>query len=183
MRFLCLFIGLALAGLTANAQSEESNKYLKAFPPAEPGMTRYVLQLPPQDNEALMKVELIVGKTVKLDTVNNYFFGGSIDQQTLDGWGFNYYLVKNIRPLAGTMIGVDASPAVGLAGGPVGLAGTMIGVDPSVAKAPRFIRLGGEPYLVRYNSRLPLVIYVPEDAQVRYRIWQADAQSTQMHAQ
>jgi ecotin len=35
----------------------------------------------------------------------------------------------------------------------------------------RFITLGGEPYLIRYNSRLPVVVYAPEGVEVRYRIW------------
>jgi ecotin len=38
---------------------------------------------------------------------------------------------------------------------------------------PRFITLGGEPFLIRYNSRLPVVVYVPEGVEVRYRIWTA----------
>jgi len=27
---------------------------------------------------------------------------------------------------------------------------------------------------MRYNSRLPLVIYVPQGVEVRYRIWRGD---------
>jgi ecotin len=37
----------------------------------------------------------------------------------------------------------------------------------------RFITLGGEPFLIRYNSRLPVVVYAPEGVEVRYRIWSA----------
>lgn len=48
---------------------------------------------------------------------------------------------------------------------------TAIAVDPDTPKVQRFVTLGGEPELVRYNSRLPLVVYVPEEAEVRYRIW------------
>ena len=40
-------------------------------------------------------------------------------------------------------------------------------------RKPAFITLGGEPYLVRYNSKLPLVVYVPAGSEVRYRIWAA----------
>jgi ecotin len=43
-----------------------------------------------------------------------------------------------------------------------------------VPKVERFITLGGEPELLRYNSRLPLVVYVPVGVEVRYRIWKAD---------
>lgn len=53
--------------------------------------------------------------------------------------------------------------------GPMG--GTLIGVGPDVPNVRRFIRLGGEPTLIRYNSRLPVVVYVPTGAEVRYRIW------------
>ena len=37
------------------------------------------------------------------------------------------------------------------------------------------ITLGGEPELHRYNSRLPLVIYVPDGVEVRYRIWKGES--------
>ena len=33
--------------------------------------------------------------------------------------------------------------------------------------------LGGEPFLIRYNSPLPIVVYAPEGVEVRYRIWSA----------
>lgn len=124
---------------------------MKAFPPAEAGMVRHVLHLPPQDDESAFKVELIVGKTVALDTRNRYFFGGRIEPETIEGWGFTRYLVKDLGPMAGTLMAVD----------------------PDAPKEPRFVTLGGEPYLVRYNSRLPVVVYVPEGVEVRYRIWSA----------
>jgi ecotin len=31
--------------------------------------------------------------------------------------------------------------------------------------------------LIRYNSRLPVVVYVPEGVEVRYRIWRADPEA------
>jgi hypothetical protein len=42
-------------------------------------------------------------------------------------------------------------------------------------KVKRFITLGGEPYLIRYNSRLPVVVYALDGVEVRYRIWSAGA--------
>jgi len=44
-------------------------------------------------------------------------------------------------------------------------------IDPDAPRENRFIQLGGEPYLIRYNSRLPVVVYAPEKVQVRYRLW------------
>jgi ecotin len=122
---------------------------MKAFPPAEEGMVRYVLQLPRQADESAFKVELIVGKTVQVDEQNRYFFGGKIEEETVEGWGFTRYMVSKLGPMAGTLMAVD----------------------PNAPKVARFITLGGDPYIIRYNSRLPIVVYVPEGVEVRYRIW------------
>ena len=56
------------------------------------------------------------------------------------------------------------------------MAGTAMAVNPNAPKADRFITLGGEPYIIRYNSRLPIVVYVPEGVEVRYRIWTTAAE-------
>jgi ecotin len=53
----------------------------------------------------------------------------------------------------------------------------LIAIDPYAPKVDRFFRLGGEPYLIRYNNRLPVVVYVPEGEDVRYRIWRAEPES------
>ena len=144
---LLLFLCAVPAGLAADN--------MKAFPPAGAGMVRHVLHLPPQADEAGFKVELIVGRTVEIDAGNRYFFGGRIEEETIKGWGFPRFVVSKLGPMAGTLMAVD----------------------PNAPKVARFITLGGEPYLIRYNSRLPVVVYVPEGVEVRYRIWTAGAES------
>ena len=128
---------------------------LKAFPPAADGMTRHVLNLPEKDNEDDLKVELVVGKTVETDTVNHYFFGGALESKTVDGWGFTYHILPELGPMAGTLV----APG------------------PDTPKEKRFVTLGGEPQLLRYNSRLPLVVYVPNGVEVRYRLWNASGKA------
>lgn len=125
---------------------------MKAFPPAENGMVRHVLQLPEQADESALKVELMVGKTIQTDQRNQYFFGGSLEVTTIKGWGFPMYTLSELGPMAGTLMAVD----------------------PNAPKVFRFITLAGEPYLIRYNSRLPVVVYVPDGAEVRYRIWRTE---------
>lgn len=125
---------------------------MKAFPPPEQGMTRYVINLPKQEDETAFKVELIIGKTVKTDPVNRYFFGGTLETETIAGWGFDRYILRKLGPMAGTLMAVD----------------------PSVQPVERFITLGGESQLLRYNSRLPIVVYVPTGVEVRYRVWRAE---------
>jgi ecotin len=114
-------------------------------------VTRHVLMLPPAEQEDSLRVELKIGKTVKTDAANRYFFGGSLQAVNIEGWGFTRYVVADLGPMGGTLMAVD----------------------PEVPKVERFITLGGEPQLLRYNSRLPLVVYVPGGAEVRYRIWKA----------
>ena len=38
--------------------------------------------------------------------------------------------------------------------------------------------IGGEPFLIRYNSKLPIVVYAPEGVEVQYRVWKADPKPT-----
>jgi ecotin len=63
------------------------------------------------------------------------------------------------------------------------MAGTLMAADPAAPKEERFVALGGEPYLVRYNSRLPLVVYVPEGVIVRYRVWSASPETMAIDAE
>jgi len=71
--------------------------------------------------------------------------------ETISGWGFPRYRVSKLGPMAGTLMAID----------------------PGAPKVSRFIALGGEPYLIPYNSRLPIVVYAPEGVEIRYRIWGA----------
>lgn len=125
---------------------------LKAFPPAEEGMTRHVISLPKQEDETAFKVEIIIGRTVKTDTSNSYFFGGTLETETIPGWGFDLYILRKFGPMAGTLMAVD----------------------PNAPQVERFISLGDERQLLRYNSRLPLVVYVPTGVEVRHRLWRAE---------
>ena len=142
-------------GLFFTALFAYAGENMKAFPPPDKGKVRYVLQLPKLDDESTCKVELIVGKTVLVYEKNQYFFGGKIQEETIKGWGFPRYIVSEIGPMAGTRMAID----------------------PNAPKVNRFITLGGEPYLIRYNSRLPIVMYTPEGVEVRYRIWSVGSET------
>ncbi len=151
-----LAIGLLCAMLPLQAADNTH-----AFPPADPGMQRYMLQLPQQTDESAFKVELIVGKTVAVDPGNRYFFAGRIQEETLSGWGFPLYKISTLGPMAGTRMAID----------------------PNTPTVNRLVTLGGDPYLIRYNSRLPIVVYAPEEAEVRYRIWSAAPETQAMERQ
>ena len=150
---LILFAGLLAATSVVAGESQDS---LKAFPEAEAQMTRHVLHLEPREHEAGLRIEVIVGRMVEVDAVNRYFFGGRIEPRNIEGWGFTRYVVDTLGPMGGTLMAPE----------------------PGAPTAPRFVALRGEPYLVRYNSRLPIVVYVPVGSEVRYRLWQAEPESS-----
>jgi len=142
---------LLFTALLIPAFSSAGKDPLKAFPTPEEGMTRHVLRLPEQDDETLFKVQLLIGKTVEVDEANRYFFGGKVERVTIKGWGYSYYILKKLGPMAGTRM---APP-------------------PGAPKVKKFVSLGGTPELLRYNSRMPMVIYVPKGVEVQYRVWRA----------
>jgi ecotin len=131
----------------APAQSDP----LKAFPAAKEGQVRHVIEVPKLESEDQFKVELIVGKTVPTDGVNRTFFGGTMEEVELTGWGYSYYIVSKLGPMASTLMGVPQ------------------GAKP----VDTFVRMNHQQPLLRYNSRMPIVVYLPDGVELRFRIWQA----------
>ena len=157
MRIFSSLAALLICSVVLSAMAADN---MKAFPPAEEGMVRHVLHLVKQDDESACKVQLIVGKIMQVDEGNRYFFSGKIEDETIDGWGFPRYNVSTLGSMAGTLMAID----------------------PNAPKVNRFIALGGEAYLISYNSRLPIVVYAPEGAEVRYRLWRAEPESKVIEA-
>jgi ecotin len=113
-------------------------------------MARHVIRLPKQQDESAFKVELLAGRIVKTDAINHYFFSGTVETVNIPGWGFDRYIIRSLGSMAGTLMAVD----------------------PGSPQVERFISVGGETIL-RYNSRIPLVVYAPAGVEVRYRLWRA----------
>lgn len=145
---------LAAASLVTTALATELKNQPAAhapWPDASVGMVRQIIQLPEQKNEHDFKVELVIGQTREVDC-NRHSLGGSLQTKTLQGWGYDYYIFTPASGIASTMMAC-----------------------PEGKKSSQFVAasLGGNGML-RYNSRLPIVIYTPKDIDVKYRIWQAD---------
>jgi len=138
----------ALLSLSTTARAAE-HKYLKAFAPAAEGMERFVIELPHKERgeEDAFMVELIVGKEMQTDGVNRVRLGGELEAKPLEGWGFTFYVVSKLGPGATTLIGVP----------------------PGTKKVKQFVT--GPTRKIPYNSRIPIVVYVPKGAELRYRIW------------
>ncbi|CAD5107859.1 serine protease inhibitor ecotin [Zestomonas carbonaria] len=141
-----LAILACLLPLSACAATPEA---LKPYPSAPEGYNRHVIDLPAKPNEADHKVEIIAGKTLEVDC-NTHRLGGEWQEKTVQGWGYNYYELSKVGPAASTLMAC-----------------------PDNSRRQAFVPVGGETFLVRYNSKLPVVIYAPEDVEVRYRVWSA----------
>jgi ecotin len=123
MKKLGLSLIVACTAIFPASAESEAERNLKAFPPADAGMTRHVLMLPTHEQEDSLRVELKIGKTVKIDAENRYFFGGNLQAVNIEGWGFTRYLLAELGPMAGTLMAVS----------------------PETPKVERFITLAGEP--------------------------------------
>lgn len=138
------------------AQKGTDNKIeseIKMFPKAKPGYKQVYIKVPPKKNENDLKIEIFAGKSQMVDC-NRHFMGGTIQTVNLDGWGYDYYVVKSD-----------------------GVVGSTRMACPDSKLTEQFIHI--QPQLLRYNSKLPVVIYVPEEMEVKYRIWSASRKMKQ----
>jgi ecotin len=137
---------MALGSITLYADPAKKDN-IHMFPQAKEGFERHIVEVPKSENDHDHRVELLIGKNMMVDC-NHHSFHAEIKSLNLQGWGYRYLEVDNIQSGPTTMM---ACP------------------EP---KTQKFISIRDE--LRRYNSRLPMVIYVPKGYEVRYRIWSAD---------
>lgn len=121
---------------------------LELFPESVDGLKRSVIFLPEQEEEEDLKVEILPGRVQLTDGVNVIRLSGSIEAEPLKGWGYTYYVVKP---------------------GPV--MSTLMAPSPDQKQVETFVSMNGE--IIRYNSKLPVVVYHPKWMEIRYRIWNA----------
>lgn len=145
----------AFASTTTWAATHDANtqplEKVAPYPKAEKGMKRQVIQLTPEKDESTLKVELLIGQTLEVDC-NRHRLGGELDNKTLEGWGYDYYVFDKVTSPVSTMMAC-----------------------PDGKKEKKFITAYlGEDGMLRYNSKLPIVVYTPENVEVKYRIWKAD---------
>lgn len=142
--------GLALTGLCAQANAAKLED-VAPYPKADVGFVRQVIHLPAQTNEADFKVEILAGKTLDVDC-NLQRLGGMLEEKNLEGWGYSFYRLEKVSGPMSTMMGCP---------------------DSKTQKA--FVPVVGDGFVLNYNSKLPIVVYVPKDVEVRYRVWSASA--------
>ena len=150
---LALLAAACVSGSTFASTTDKTQPLEKVapYPQAEKGMKRQVIQLPAQEDESGYKVELLIGKTLEVDC-NQHRLGGQLESKTLEGWGYDYYVFDKVTSPVSTMMAC-----------------------PDGKKEEKFVTAYlGENSLLRYNSKLPIVVYTPDTVEVKYRIWKAE---------
>lgn len=151
---LLMAVSASAIAATPAADADISKQPLEKvapYPKAEKGMSRQVIYLPKQEQEENFKVELLIGKMLEVDC-NRHMMGGSLESKTLVGWGYDYLVLNKLSAPAATMMAC-----------------------PDTTKQQKFVAANlGDAAMQRYNSRLPIVVYVPKDVEVKYRVWKAD---------
>lgn len=140
-----IFLTLAVAAPAMAAGLKD----VAPYPEATEGFTRQVIHLPAQTDESAHKLEILAGKTLQVDC-NRQRLAGNLEEHALEGWGYSYYRLEKVGGPASTLMAC-----------------------PDGKKTQAFVPVVGEGFMLRYNSKLPVVVYVPKGVEVRYRVWSA----------
>lgn len=150
VRIMMLAVALVSFAGVASAQSkkvmEEREKLLAPYPQAEQGMVRHVIFLDKKSDESLFKVEIVPGKVMNVDC-NHHTLMGKIDEKDVQGWGYTYYEFTSNGQTRSTMMACNKP------------------------NEDRFV--SAQTTLIRYNSKLPIVVYAPLGYEIKYKIWKA----------
>ena len=151
---------LAIAPLITSAGRAIPRLDLSPYPKPAPGERRWVIQLPgvlppaPAGGVAgdprSWGVQLVVGEEMPVDC-NIRRISGQLRVSDVPGWGYPIYRLEG--PNAGLAIT------------------TLMACPKGQPKPIRFVTLGGDPVLAPYNVSLPIVVYLPERLELRWRVW------------
>ena len=127
---------------------------LDAFPAPTANYERHVIHLPIGNYENNLKIELLAGKIEETDC-NATHYSGLFEEKTLEGWGYNYYELSDLSgPVSTRMACSDEQ------------------------KTLQFVPVHSNGSLLQYNSRLPVVVYLPTGLTLRWRTWVATPYNT-----
>lgn len=130
--------------------SKEAIDNLKPYPRPSPAQKRVTIFLKPQveQTEGNLQVEILIGKIEEVDSCNSHFLtGAKLTEKTVQGWGYTFLEAELGNGVAATRMFCGGS------------------------NTRQFVP--GARKMIRYNSRLPVVVLGEAEMIVHYRIWSA----------
>lgn len=144
-----LFLGLGMMTNMAMAQETIVKVNTNIFPVPEKGYKKMVIEVPYSSNDQNKKIEFSIGKMMEVDGCNSFGLQGTLEKKDLQGWGYEYYVFKTKGDIISTQMAC-----------------------PDMPKRNLFVSNQGTT--LNYNGRMPVVIYVPEEYDVQFKIYTAD---------
>lgn len=154
LQLLMALTAVFIAASCTNTKNKESaDRHYQAngdeVYPAIEGMVPYAVKVDEKgDDEANLKIQVLVGKMMDVDC-NHHWLEGNFEEETLEGYGYEYYIFETDGNVASTMM-----------------------TCPDEEKTSKFIH--GEDQFIPYNSKIATPVYAPEGYEVRYAIWNVD---------
>ena len=146
MNKLIGFLGVFLS-LTTMSMAQKVD--VSIFPKPEKGYKQMVIEVPHSKQDDNKKIEFTVGKMMEVDGCNSFGLMGKLEKKDLQGWGYDYYVFQSKGDVFSTQMACPDAPK-------------------------RNLFVSSQPEMTRYNGRMPIVIYVPEDMEVKFKIFTAD---------
>ena len=147
-------VAVACLFIRVSSATAVPNSLLAPFPRPDADQTRHVIHVPPRSDEPLYQVEIQVGKTLTVDC-NHYAFGGELTEHHVPNWGYDYFVYSREHPLVSTEMAC-----------------------PPDSERTLFIQAVDANRMLRYNSRMPIVLYTPRDMEVKYQLWHVETTPT-----
>ncbi len=145
-KFAAVLLTICLFTAYSLSASAKGGDDVSLFPAAPEGMVRHVIELSKKSDESAFKVEIVPGKVMSVDC-NVHRLMGTLTEKNLEGWGYTYYEFSSDGKTTSTLMACN---------------------KPNVDKF-----VSGQTLIVRYNSKLPIVVYAPKGFEVKYKIWKA----------
>ena len=77
---------------------------LDMYPKPTSGKKQVYIQVPVVQNEANLKVEIYIGKEMKVDC-NYHSLIGELKEKSLEGWGYSYFEIESDGKMTSTLMG------------------------------------------------------------------------------
>lgn len=146
---ITILTSVGISTQKANAQEVIQKVNTSIFPSPQKGYKRMVIEVPYSKSDKNKRIEFSVGKMMEVDGCNYFGLQGTLEKKDLTGWGYEYYEFSTKGEVISTQMGCPTMPK-------------------------RNLFVSNQPTMVNYNGKMPIVIYVPEEYDVQFKIYKAD---------